>query len=166
MQKADTTKASASKVSPQPLSPEELTRLVDISVASKYDTDLAQLTRVLAEDVRHMLDSFRHDLGDNLPRQIRSVVKEVVGNTQGKQAIDVAGTAAQRHTGEPGWPLGDAAPHSQRTTISSSRITRPRPTERRWKCAVRVVAGTVSNGHEQCTPDAEHGLGYKRRNVG
>jgi hypothetical protein len=56
VQKADTGEASASKVSAQPLPPEELAHLVDISIASKYGTDLAQLTHILAEDVRHTLD--------------------------------------------------------------------------------------------------------------
>jgi hypothetical protein len=41
VQKADTARASASKVSTQPLLPEELAHLVDVSVASKYGTDLA-----------------------------------------------------------------------------------------------------------------------------
>jgi hypothetical protein len=89
---------SASKVSTQPLPPEELAHLVDVSVARKYVTDLAQLTHVLAEDVHHTLDSFMHDLDDNLPRQIRSVVKEVIGNTQGNQAADTARTATQQAT--------------------------------------------------------------------
>jgi hypothetical protein len=98
VQKADTVKVSASKVSTQPLPPEELAHLVDVSVARKYVTDLAQLTHVLAEDVHHTLDSFMHDIDDNLPRQIRSVVKEVVGNTQGNQAADTARTATQQAT--------------------------------------------------------------------
>jgi hypothetical protein len=84
VQKADTTRALASKVSTQPLPPEELAHLVDVSVASKYGTDLAQLTHVLAEDARFTLDSFKHDLDDKLPKQIKSVVKELVGNVQGK----------------------------------------------------------------------------------
>jgi hypothetical protein len=73
---------------------------VDVSIASKYGIDLAQLTRVLAEDIHHTLDSFRHDLDDNLPRQIRSVVKEVVGNVQGKQTADTA-NIANSHTSLP-----------------------------------------------------------------
>jgi hypothetical protein len=36
MQKADTAKASSSKVNPLPLTPEELVHLVDVLVASKY----------------------------------------------------------------------------------------------------------------------------------
>jgi hypothetical protein len=53
VQKADTAKVSASKVSSSTLPHEELTHLVDISVASKYGTYVAQLTHVLAEDVSH-----------------------------------------------------------------------------------------------------------------
>jgi hypothetical protein len=67
MQKADTTKPSSSKVNSSSLSPEDLVHLVDVSVASKYRADLTQLTRALAEDVGSTLDSFRHDLDDNLP---------------------------------------------------------------------------------------------------
>jgi hypothetical protein len=65
-------------------------------VASKYGTDLAQLTCVLAEDVRFTLDSLKQDLDDNLPKQIKSVVKELVGNVQGKQTVDLAGASAQQ----------------------------------------------------------------------
>jgi hypothetical protein len=56
---ADTTNASTSKVNPSPLLAEELAHPVDISVSSKYGTNLAHLTHVLVEDVRLTLDSFR-----------------------------------------------------------------------------------------------------------
>jgi hypothetical protein len=52
VQKVDTTKAMSSKVSTSSLSPEDLVHLVDVSVGSKYGSDLAQLTWALAEDVR------------------------------------------------------------------------------------------------------------------
>jgi hypothetical protein len=93
VQKLDTAKASSSKVNSSSLTPEDLVHLVDVSVASKYGADMAQLTRVLAEDVRHILDSFKQDLEDGLPRQIRTVGKEVLGNTQGKRVIDMSGTS-------------------------------------------------------------------------
>jgi hypothetical protein len=51
VQKADTIKASSSKVNSSSLMAEEIIHLVDISAASKYGADLAQLTRALAEDV-------------------------------------------------------------------------------------------------------------------
>jgi hypothetical protein len=44
VQKADTTKASSSKVNSSSLTPEELVHLVDVYVASKCGADLAQLT--------------------------------------------------------------------------------------------------------------------------
>jgi hypothetical protein len=50
VQKADTAKASASKVSSSTLPHEELAHLVD---TSKYGTYVAQLTRVLAKDVSY-----------------------------------------------------------------------------------------------------------------
>jgi hypothetical protein len=115
VQKADTARASASKVSTQPLPPEELAHLVDVSVASKYDTDLAHLTRVLAKDVHFNLNSFKHDLDDNLPKQIKSVVKELVGNVQGKQTVDLAGASAQQ-----------ASPHiGAGATAGEHRTTQP-----------------------------------------
>jgi hypothetical protein len=70
VQKADTVKASSSKVNFASLTLEDLVHLVDVSVASKYGTDLAQFTRAMGEDVHITLDSFRRDLDDSLPRQI------------------------------------------------------------------------------------------------
>jgi hypothetical protein len=98
VQKADTTKATSSKVNPSSLTPEDLVHLVDVSMASKYGADLAQLTRALAKNVRHTLESFRQDMDDNLPRQIKNIVKEVVGVTQGKQSTDTAGFTAPHAT--------------------------------------------------------------------
>jgi hypothetical protein len=86
VQKANIAKASSSKVNPSTLSPEDIVHLVGVSVSSKYGMDLVQLT----QDVRSTLDSFKHDLDDSLPRQVKSVVKEVLGNTQGKQMADTA----------------------------------------------------------------------------
>jgi hypothetical protein len=80
VQKADTIKALSSKVNSSSLTPEELVHLVDVSAASKYGADLAQLTHALGESVDHTLESFRHNLDDSLPRQIRTVVKEVMGD--------------------------------------------------------------------------------------
>jgi hypothetical protein len=79
LQKGNTSKASSSKVNSSSLTPQELVHLVYVSVTSKYGTDLAQLTRVLAEHVCGIIDSLNHDLDDKLPRQIRTVVKDVMG---------------------------------------------------------------------------------------
>jgi hypothetical protein len=115
VQKADTVKASLSMVNSSTLTPEELVHLVDVSVASKYGADLAQLTCVLAEDVRGTVDSFKRDLDNKLPRQIRSVVQDVMGGTQGKRTADAAYASAQQTT-PPTWEVQRllvAAPASQ-----------------------------------------------------
>jgi hypothetical protein len=83
-QKADMTKASTSKVNASSLIPEDLVHLVGASVASKYGVDLSQITWVLAVDVCLTLDTFKQDWDNGLPRQIRSTMKQVLGNTQGK----------------------------------------------------------------------------------
>jgi hypothetical protein len=80
IQKRDTTKASAPKVNPSSLTPKDLVHLVDVSVAIKYGADLVQLMHVLAEDMQHMLDSYKQDLDNGLMRQFKLVVKEVMGN--------------------------------------------------------------------------------------
>jgi hypothetical protein len=98
MQKADMTTASSSKVNPSSLTLEDLVHLVDVSVASKYDADLAQLTGVLAKVVCNTLDLFKHDLDDSLPRKVRFVVKEVIGNTWGKKMVDATNTPTPQLT--------------------------------------------------------------------
>jgi hypothetical protein len=57
------------------LTPEELVILIDVSVASKYNTNLTQFTRIIADDMRNTLESFKTDLHNTLPRQVRSVVQ-------------------------------------------------------------------------------------------
>jgi hypothetical protein len=71
--KADTAVVSGTKVN-YPLSPDGLVQLVDVSIASKYGTDLTQFMCVVAEDMRSTLDSFKQDLKSSLPRQVRAVV--------------------------------------------------------------------------------------------
>jgi hypothetical protein len=57
------------------LTPEELVKLTDVSVASKYGADLTQFTRIIADDMCNTLESFKTDLHNTLPRQVRSVVQ-------------------------------------------------------------------------------------------
>jgi hypothetical protein len=70
------------------LTPKELVKLVDVSVASKYDADLTQFTCIIADDMLNTLESFKTDLHNTLPRQVRSVVQQIQGEAQGKQPID------------------------------------------------------------------------------
>jgi hypothetical protein len=72
------TTAAASTVTPN-MTPKELVKFMDIVVASKYGSDLSNLTRVVTNDVHSTLDSFKTDLQIALPRQIRSVVQHVQG---------------------------------------------------------------------------------------
>jgi hypothetical protein len=57
------------------LTPEELVKFMDIAVASKYGNDLMNFTRTITEEVRSTLDTFKTDLQNTLPRQIRLVVQ-------------------------------------------------------------------------------------------
>jgi hypothetical protein len=77
------TTATASTVTPN-MTPEELVKFVDVTVASKYDNDLSNFTRVITDDARSMLESFKTDLQNTLYRQIRSIVQQVQGEAQGK----------------------------------------------------------------------------------
>jgi hypothetical protein len=61
------------------MTPEALVKFMDVVVASKYGTDLSNLTRVITDDVCSTLESFKIVLQNALPRQIRSVVHKVQG---------------------------------------------------------------------------------------
>jgi hypothetical protein len=74
--------------------------MVDVSVASKYGADLTQVSLVVAEDMRNTLETFKTDLSNNLPRQVRSVVQQILGETQGKR---LEGSPSTPH---PGWGGG------------------------------------------------------------
>jgi hypothetical protein len=71
-----TTTVAASMVTPN-MTPEELVKFIDVAVSSKYGNDLSNLMRVITDDVRSTLESFKTDLQNAFPRQIRSVVHQV-----------------------------------------------------------------------------------------
>jgi hypothetical protein len=48
--------------------------------------------------MRHTLDSYKQDLNNGLSRQIKSMVKEVLGNTQGKRVAEVGSMSMPRIT--------------------------------------------------------------------
>jgi hypothetical protein len=58
------------------LTPEELVKFVDVVVASKYGNDLTNFTHTITEEVRSTLDTFKTNLQNTLPQQIRSVVQQ------------------------------------------------------------------------------------------
>jgi uncharacterized alkaline shock family protein YloU len=57
---------------------------MDVAIASKYGNDLTNFTHTITEEVRSTLDTFKTDLQKMLPQQIRSVVQQVQGESQGK----------------------------------------------------------------------------------
>jgi hypothetical protein len=81
VKKADMAATSGTKVD-YPLSPEDLVQLVNVSIASKYDTDLTQFMRKVAEGMRNTLDSFKQDMNSSLPQQVRALVQQIQGETQ------------------------------------------------------------------------------------
>jgi hypothetical protein len=70
--------AAVSTVTPN-MTPEELVKFMDVAGASKYGNDLSTLACVNTDDVRSMLESFKPNLQNILPRQIRSIVQQVQG---------------------------------------------------------------------------------------
>jgi hypothetical protein len=59
------------------LAPKELVKFMDVAVASKNGNDLTNFTRTINEEVHSTLDTFKTDLQNMLPQQIRSVVQQV-----------------------------------------------------------------------------------------
>jgi hypothetical protein len=68
------TTATATSTITHNLTPEELVKFMDVAVASKYGNDLTNFTRTVTEEIHSTLDTFKTDLQNALPRQIRSVV--------------------------------------------------------------------------------------------
>jgi hypothetical protein len=79
-----TTSTVMSMVTPN-LIPEELVKCMDITVASKYGNDLMNFTHTIIEEVRSTLDTFKTNLQNTLPQQIRSVMQQVQGESQGNK---------------------------------------------------------------------------------
>jgi hypothetical protein len=57
------------------LTPEGLVKFMGVAVASKYRNDLTNFTHTITEEVCNTLDTFKTDLQNTLPQQIRSVVQ-------------------------------------------------------------------------------------------
>jgi hypothetical protein len=61
------------------MTPKEFVKFMDVAVTSKYGNDLSTLTRVITNDVRSTLESFKTDLQNTLSWQIRLVMQQVQG---------------------------------------------------------------------------------------
>jgi hypothetical protein len=79
-----TTMTTATPTVTPNLTPKEMVKFMDVVVASKYGNDLMNSTRTITEEVHSTLDTFKTDLQNMLPQQIRSVVQQVHGESQGK----------------------------------------------------------------------------------
>jgi hypothetical protein len=89
VKKGDMMKASTPVNSPFTL--EELVYLIDVSVNSKYGVDLEGVTRALTESVKGSVESLRLELkqeSKKMPRQIRAMVQQVLGESKGKRDIE------------------------------------------------------------------------------
>jgi hypothetical protein len=71
-----TTTTATSMVTPN-LTLEELVKFMDVAVASKCGNDLTNFTCTITEEIHNTLDTFKTDLQNMLPRQIRSVVYQI-----------------------------------------------------------------------------------------
>jgi hypothetical protein len=81
-----TTTTIISTVTPN-LTLEELVKFMDVAVASKYGNYLMNFSRTITEEIHSTLDTYKTDLQCTLPRQIRSMVQEVQGESRDKQPV-------------------------------------------------------------------------------
>jgi RNase P protein component len=123
VRKAYTAPASGVKVNAS-LSPEDLVHMVEVSVASKYGADLIQFTRVVAEDMRSMLDPFKQDLSGSLPRQVRAIVQQLSGESHEKRTEEFVATPNQGSTSKPS-NRGVLANVSQGNTGANLNLQQP-----------------------------------------
>jgi hypothetical protein len=71
------TMATATSMVTPNLTLKELVKFMDIAIASKYGNNLMNFTRTITEEVCSTLVTFKTDLQNTLPWQIRSVVHQV-----------------------------------------------------------------------------------------
>jgi hypothetical protein len=83
------------------LTPEELSEIMDVAVASKYGNNLTNFTCTITEEVRSTLDTFKTDLQNTLPRQIKSMVQQVQGGSHDKQPVVEPSTQYPSRTSTP-----------------------------------------------------------------
>jgi hypothetical protein len=102
------------------LTPEELVKFMDVAVASKYENDLMNFICTMTEEVCSTLDTFKTDLQNTLPQQIRLVVQQVHGESHGKQPDLEPNTPYPSSTTAPG-NTGTLYPGN--TTASGTRVT-------------------------------------------
>ena len=65
---------------------DEIAHLIDVSVASKYGSDVADMSRTL-QAVVNKFEEFKVQLEDNIPRHVRSVVLQMNDENSAKQPM-------------------------------------------------------------------------------
>jgi hypothetical protein len=115
---AITTMTTATPMVTPNLTLEELVKFMDVVVASKYGNDLTNFTRTITKEVYSTLDTFKTDLQNMLRRQIRLVVQQVHGESQGKQPDLVPSTP---------YPGGTSAPGNMGTLYSGNTTASGNP---------------------------------------
>jgi hypothetical protein len=136
VKKGDTTKASVPINSPFTL--EELVHMIDVSINSKYGADLEGIMRTLTDGLCSSLESFKldykQDVGNNLRRQVRSMVQQVLEESRGKCDTDTIptinpnlGAMGMGTQGLHLWQLGPGVGEQWLTRTFSSRITKLPP---------------------------------------
>jgi hypothetical protein len=102
------------------LTPKELVKLVDVSVGSKYSADLTQLMCIIIVDMCNTLESFKADLHNTLPSQVRSVVQQIQCETQCKQHV---GSPSTPYSGNTSAPCIKGTPYPGNTSAQSNMGT-------------------------------------------
>jgi hypothetical protein len=150
---------TTSTVNPN-LTAEELVKLMDVAVASKYGNDLMSFTRTITEEVRSTLDTFKTNLQNTLPRQIILVVQQVHGESQGKQPDLEPSTPYSGSTSAPGntgtfYP-GNTTASGNPGNIASTSTSHPGNTSGNviYVEASSPYAGCVSMGNPGSFPTA------------
>jgi hypothetical protein len=137
VKKGDTTKASIPVNSPFTLG--ELVHMINVSVNSKYGADLEGITHTIMDKVRDSLELVRLESkreSKGLPRQIRAVVQQVLGEARDKhdtEAVDIStgvSSSAETPFCLPGSTARQINLGACLTPISSNLIIRCMPTGR------------------------------------
>jgi hypothetical protein len=94
-----------------PFTLEELVHMIDVSVNSKYGADLEGITRTIMDGMRGTIESLCQEFKqerDNLPRQIRATVQQVLGEARDKWVFDAPSASAASVEVDVGNTLGGA----------------------------------------------------------
>jgi hypothetical protein len=92
----------------------ELIHMIDVSVNSKYGADLEGITHTIMDNVRGTLESLRlgfREESESLPRQVRAMVQQVLGEAKGKrdaETLDANAMVLRSNTGTAYSSLGKA----------------------------------------------------------